>query len=159
MLLPKALLAALLLVVVGLGTAEAAPRDRVLRIAGDHGGNINDYYWRYRRLAERGYRFQIDGPCSSACTFVLAYAPAGRVCVSERAVLGFHNAYFPLVPFLPGLGPSVQAPGEITQWMMAQYPPGVQEWVKAHGGLGRDMIYLRGQALYEHVPACARVRR
>lgn len=154
----KTLLAALLLVVVGLGTglAQAAPRQApVLRIAGDHGGNINDYYWRYRRLAERGYRFQIDGPCNSSCTFVLAYVPAGRVCVSERAVLGFHNAYTPVIPNVL----SIQAPGEITRWMMAQYPLGIQRWITDHGGLGRGMIYLQGQALYEHVPACARVRR
>ncbi len=34
----------------------------------------------------------IDGPCLSACTLVLSIVPGERICVTKRAVLGFHAA-------------------------------------------------------------------
>ncbi len=34
----------------------------------------------------------IDGPCLSACTLVLMTVPEERICVTRRAVLGFHAA-------------------------------------------------------------------
>ncbi len=34
----------------------------------------------------------IDGPCLSACTLVLMTIPEERICVTRRAVLGFHAA-------------------------------------------------------------------
>jgi hypothetical protein len=126
----------------------------VYRVTRDHGGDIAKKYWQYRKLAEQGYRFVIDGPCMSSCTFILAYAPS-RVCVTERAVLGFHNAYLPIIPGVL----NVQVPREITEWMMQQYPPLVRQWVIANGGLGRNMIYLQGEALTDRVPICVRQRR
>ena len=42
--------------------------------------------------AQSGERVVIDGPCLSACTLVLMTIPEERICVTRRAVLGFHAA-------------------------------------------------------------------
>ena len=42
--------------------------------------------------AQSGERVVIDGPCLSACTLVLSTVPSNRICVTRRAVLGFHAA-------------------------------------------------------------------
>ena len=43
-------------------------------------------------LNQSGERIIIDGPCLSACTLLLTEIPHGRVCVTSRAILGFHAA-------------------------------------------------------------------
>jgi hypothetical protein len=35
----------------------------------------------------------IDGLCASACTLVLGAIPQNKICVTSRAMLGFHAAY------------------------------------------------------------------
>ena len=40
--------------------------------------------------APSGEKVIIDGPCLSACTLVLSTVPSNRICVTKRAVLGFH---------------------------------------------------------------------
>ena len=37
----------------------------------------------------------IDGACLSACTLVLGIVPRERICVTQRAMLGFHAAWMP----------------------------------------------------------------
>src|SRR5262245_31581321 len=91
--------------VVALGVAASGPCDAddavspapqpkpyVRVIAGgfpDNGGSVAKYIERYSILVEMGATFRIDGRCRSACTLVLIWAD--RVCVAERAALGFHQ--------------------------------------------------------------------
>lgn len=67
---------------------------RIQRIILDNGGNIDDYIVRYAHWRLRGDRVIIDGQCISACTFVTGLIPADRVCVTPRASLAFHSAWY-----------------------------------------------------------------
>jgi len=64
------------------------------RITRDHGGLVDQYKVKYASIRDRGERVVIDGICNSACTLVLGIVPLNRVCVTPRASLGFHMAYF-----------------------------------------------------------------
>src|SRR5262245_4301563 len=83
--------AALALTVTAAGAQDTA-RPKPIVIAGsfpDNGGSLRDYFERYQAEVEAGATFRIDGRCRSACTLVLHWAD--RVCVTERAALGFHQ--------------------------------------------------------------------
>ena len=76
----------------GLCHADESARPKPFVIAGgfpDNGGALQVYYERYQTYVTAGATFRIDGRCRSACTLVLAWAD--RVCVTERAALGFHE--------------------------------------------------------------------
>ena len=47
-----------------------------------------------RKIRDRGERVIIDGICNSACTLVLGIVPLNKICVTPKASLGFHAAYF-----------------------------------------------------------------
>jgi hypothetical protein len=64
------------------------------RITRDHGGLVNRYTLKYLEVRDRGERVIIDGFCNSACTLVLGIVPLNRICVTPRARLGFHMAYY-----------------------------------------------------------------
>jgi len=64
------------------------------RITRDPGGLLDQYKAKYTVVRDRGERVIIDGMCSSACTLVLGIVPLSRVCVTPRARLGFHMAYY-----------------------------------------------------------------
>src|SRR5262245_62822531 len=81
-------LAAILLI---LSTSAAAADYRITR---DHGGLVDEYKAKYAKIRDRGERVIIDGICNSACTLVLGLVPLNRICVTPRASLGFHEAYF-----------------------------------------------------------------
>src|ERR1043166_1355190 len=89
------LLSALLLAACAAFDAqEIDPRSgaTVKLIQDDLGGDVLHYEARYRRWAEEGARAKVDGLCASACTLVLGYLPADRICVTQRARFGFHGA-------------------------------------------------------------------
>ena len=45
-------------------------------------------------MRDSGEHVVIDGPCLSACTLLTGIIPSDRVCVTQRAVLGFHAASY-----------------------------------------------------------------
>src|SRR3982751_6958847 len=63
-----------------------------VRILASPGGQVGPFLDLFDRLRESGERVVIDGPCLSACTLVLSTVPSERICVTRRAVLGFHAA-------------------------------------------------------------------
>jgi len=77
-------------VIAGAGGAALAD----YRIRNDYGGFIHKYKLKYAAIRDSGKRVIIDGVCNSACTLVLGIVPLNRVCVTPRASLGFHTAYF-----------------------------------------------------------------
>ena len=91
----------------------------------------------------------IDGPCYSACTLVLSVVPSERICVTKRAVLGFHAARW-----LDEKGRTYAATEE-TRQVTATYPTPVRTWIDQHGGLGAKPIFLRGRELAALYPRCA----
>jgi hypothetical protein len=64
-----------------------------VRVVNDPGGEVTSLR-RYHHMRISGERLVIDGPCQSACTLFTGLLPRNRVCVTKRAVLGFHAASY-----------------------------------------------------------------
>jgi hypothetical protein len=120
-----------------------------VRVTNDPGGEISSYVNRFQELRMSGERLVIDGPCLSACTLFTAFLPHDQVCVTRRAVLGFHAASYyddarrSLVPTRRG-----------TQLVMRLYPPAIRAWIARHGGLTPQIIAMRGRELASLYTVC-----
>jgi hypothetical protein len=66
----------------------------VTRLSDDRGGSLGKYLLVFAAIRDSGERVMIDGSCFSACTLVTAMIPKERICVTERAMLGFHAGWF-----------------------------------------------------------------
>src|SRR5262252_10356130 len=98
-----------------------------------------------RRTSQRARRFALMG-CRSACTLVLAWAD--RVCVTERAALGFHEVR-------DKRGQRVQSGSDR---LMSLYPAPVREYILARGGLPPPWgtMWVSGATLRGLVKPCER---
>jgi hypothetical protein len=67
-----------------------APAAADVQIISSMGGPVVSYLDFFSKVRQSGQRVVIDGPCLSACTLVLSTIPRNRICVTSRAVLGFH---------------------------------------------------------------------
>jgi hypothetical protein len=141
--LRSAFVAALLLFATGV-SAQAE-----VRIVWDLGGKIGPYLNKYASLRQSGQKVVIDGPCVSACTLVVAVIPRDRICVTQRALLGFHAAWMP-----DSRGRPVQH-REATKLLWSLYPPKVRDWIKRRGGLNGKTLVMRGHDLYALYRPCA----
>ena len=134
-------------VVFGIWTASIASAE--LRITGDPGGEVAAYLRKYEQIRDSGERVVIDGPCLSACTLLTGLIPRDRVCVTRRAMLGFHAASYyndaarELVPTRAG-----------SRLVMRYYPPAIRNWIVRHGGLTPHIIQLRGRELASLYQTC-----
>ncbi|HWW78073.1 MAG TPA: hypothetical protein VNY82_00660 [Steroidobacteraceae bacterium] len=134
-------------VIAGAGGAALAD----YRIRNDYGGFIHKYKLKYAAIRDSGKRVIIDGVCNSACTLVLGIVPLNRVCVTPRASLGFHTAYFDKT-YTAGI--------KVTSYwdtadMLAYYPETVKEWIDRHGGLTPDVKTVKnGPELWAIVDPC-----
>jgi hypothetical protein len=120
-----------------------------LRILGSPGGEVEPYVKLFSLVRQSGERVMIDGPCLSACTLVLSIVPSDRICVTPRAVLGFHAARW-----LDQRGKFHAAP-EPTRVVTASYPPAVRNWIDRRGGLTNKTLLLRGRELAAMFPRCS----
>jgi hypothetical protein len=129
----------------------STPAGADYRITRDHGGDVEQYKSTYVRLRDKGERVIIDGICNSACTLVLGIVPLSRICVTPRASLGFHQAYFDK-RWTAGIRiTSIVGTAEL----LSNYPPTVKAWIKTHGGLTADMKHLlNGVELWTIVDPC-----
>jgi hypothetical protein len=112
-----------------------------VRILSSTGGVAASYVSFFTQVQKSGKKVVIDGPCLSACTLVLSIVPRDRICVTRRAVLGFHAP-----TFVDRNGRSSH-PREATRAVTAYYPAAVRTWLRQKGGLKRDFIYLQGGEL------------
>jgi hypothetical protein len=129
----------------------ASPASADLHITRDHGGYVTEYKAKYERIRDRRERVIIDGICNSACTLVLGIVPLNRVCVTPRASLGFHQAYYDKAYTF---GIKVTS-SEGTSELMAYYPDTVKDWLRRHGGLTTDMKKIKnGAELWKIVDPC-----
>jgi len=110
---------------------------------------VDDYLRIFAQLRASGERIVIDGPCLSACTLVLSTIPKNRICVTRKAVLGFHAPQW----VDPRSGRTSRTP-EVTRIVTQSYPAGVRAWIKKRGGLTQKVIYLRGKELAALYPRC-----
>jgi hypothetical protein len=106
-----------------------------IRIVDDPGGEVFSYIRKFESVRASGEHVVIDGPCLSACTLLTGIVPRDHVCVTQRAVLGFH-ASRELVPTRAG-----------SALVMRHYPAQIRAWIGHHGGLTPRLIRLRGQEL------------
>jgi hypothetical protein len=120
-----------------------------VRIVSDPGGEVSSYIQKFQQMRAAGQHVVIDGPCLSACTLLTGIIPRNRVCVTSRAVLGFHAASYyddasrTLVPTRRG-----------SALVMHYYPTAIRSWISRHGGLTPQLIMLRGAELSALYPIC-----
>ena len=136
------------LVGIAFAALSASNATAVVRITDDVGGRIGTYVEAYSAVRSSGERVVIDGACLSACTLVLGIVPRDRICVTRRAMLGFHAAWMP--------GPAGRpVPSSVgTQALWEVYPPHLRRWINSRGGLSSKMIFLRGRELAAMYPTC-----
>jgi len=144
----RRLLLLMLLLSVVLASVSARADYRITR---DHGGLVDEYKAKYSAIRDRGERVIIDGICNSACTLVLGIVPLNRICVTPRASLGFHLAYYDKrLTF----GVKVTSYAG-TADLMSYYPETVKEWIARQGGLTTDMKKVKnGPALWAILDPC-----
>jgi hypothetical protein len=133
------------------GIPTGAPALAEVRITRDHGGLVDQYKAKYARIRDKGERVVIDGICNSACTLLLGIVPLSRVCVTPRASLGFHQAYYDKSWTAGVRITSISGTAEL----MSVYPKSVKAWIARNGGLTPEMKHLRnGYDLWAIVDPC-----
>src|SRR6478736_7524913 len=120
-----------------LGGFIAPPARADIRILASPGGQVGPFLDLFDRVRASGERVVIDGPCLSACTLVLMTVPEERICVTRRAVLGFHAARS-----IDRRGRMYAEP-EASRAVLESYPGPVRDWISRRGGLTSRMLLLR----------------
>ena len=129
-------------------SAAITPLRAEVRILASPGGQVGPFLDLFDRVRASGERVVIDGPCLSACTLVLMTVPEERICVTRRAVLGFHAARS-----IDGRGRMYAEP-EASRAVLESYPEPVRDWISRRGGLTSRMLLLRGRELAAIYPRC-----
>jgi hypothetical protein len=119
-----------------------------VRIIASPGGEVGPFLDLFEKVRASGERVVIDGPCLSACTLVLSVVPEDRICVTRRAVLGFHAARS-----LDSRG-RLHAEPEASSVVLRTYPDAVRAWIAQRGGLTARLLLLRGRELKAMYPSC-----
>ena len=125
-----------------------APARGEVRILASPGGQVGPFLDLFERMRQSGERVVIDGPCLSACTLVLSLVPSERICVTRRAILGFHAARS-----VDRRGRTYAEP-EASKLVLQAYPAGVRDWIRRHGGLTSRVLLLKGRELAALYPTC-----
>ena len=127
--------------------ASALARAEV-RILSSPGGQVGPFLDLFEEVNRSGERVVIDGPCLSACTLVLSMVPSERICVTRRAVLGFHAARS-----IDRRGRTYAEP-EASRLVLDAYPGPVRSWIIHRGGLTSRLLLLRGRELAAMFRSC-----
>jgi hypothetical protein len=113
-----------------------------VRIVGDPGGEVSSFIQKFEQIRDSGERIVIDGPCLSACTLLTGIVPRDHICVTARAVLGFHAA-----SYYDDASRSLVPTREGSRLVMRLYPAAIRSWIERRGGLTPRLIELRGREL------------
>ena len=135
------------LLVSGAAVTRAGPLEKPndYVIHNDGGGIVGQYVAKYKALQEHGVHVVIDGWCASSCTIALALP---GTCVTKRAMLGFHRAYYANL-----FGYHVDDPTD-TAILWLSYPPQVRKWIMAHGGLTSSILIMHNSDARKLLPNC-----
>ena len=133
---------------VAVTLAAAAPVSAEVRILASPGGQVGPFLDLFEQVNKSGELVVIDGPCLSACTLVVSMIPETRICVTRRAILGFHAARS-----VDRRGRTYAEP-EASQLVLQAYPTPVRDWIIRHGGLTSRLLLLRGRELATIYPRC-----
>ena len=131
-----------------LATLALSPARAEVRILASPGGQVGPFLDLFERVRASGERVVIDGPCLSACTLVLSIVPDERICVTRRAILGFHAARS-----IDRRG-RMSAEPEASELVLETYPAAVRGWIRRRGGLTSRLLLLRGRELAAIYPRC-----
>ena len=131
-----------------LAGALLPPVQAEMRIRASPGGQVGPFLDLFERVRASGERVVIDGPCLSACTLVLSMVPSDRICVTRRAILGFHAARS------IDQGGRLYAEPEASELVLEAYPTPVRGWIRRRGGLTSHLLLLRGRELAAIYPSC-----
>jgi hypothetical protein len=137
-----------MLLAVALCVAALPPARAEVRILASPGGQVGPFLDLFERVRASGERVVIDGPCLSACTLVLSVVPDNRICVTRRAILGFHAARS-----IDARGRMYAEP-EASELVLEAYPARVRGWILRRGGLSSHLLLLRGRELAAIYPSC-----
>jgi hypothetical protein len=74
--------------------------------------------------------------------------PNNRICVTRRAILGFHAARS------MGRRGRLYAEPEASEYVLEAYPAPIRDWIRRHGGLSSHLLLLRGRELAAIYPTC-----
>jgi hypothetical protein len=113
-------------------------RAETIDVSDNQGGSVAAYNARWAGLAKRGVSVRIVGPCQSACTVLLGHIPRKRICVTPQASFGFHLAHLP----------------QATATLWRGYASDIKAWIKAHGGLTHEFIWMRAPDVYRYFRKC-----
>jgi hypothetical protein len=127
--------------------ATAMARAEV-RILASPGGEVGPFLDLFEKVRDSGERVVIDGPCLSACTLVFSIVPSERICVTRRAVLGFHAARS-----IDRRG-RIYAEPEASRLVLEAYPDPIRNWIVRRGGLTSRLLLLRGRELASMYRTC-----
>lgn len=123
--------------------AEARP----FTITFDPGGSVVEFYEKYNMLRQTGAEVMVDGPCISACTLVFGLIDADKVCITSRALFGFHSA-----------SKGDEFAQDITQMIWLQYPEYVRQFLLSKGWDGTtahpDLIWMDNQTALGFFKPC-----
>ena len=137
----------ILLAVVLWAIATMMARAEV-RIIASPGGEVGPFLDLFEKVRDSGERVVIDGPCLSACTLILSIVPGERICVTRRAVLGFHAARS-----IDRRG-RLYAEPEASRLVLDAYPDPIRSWIVRRGGLTSRLLLLRGRELASMYRTC-----
>jgi hypothetical protein len=99
------------------------PGEQVITVTDeDPGGLLDDHIRFWERVRDSGVRVAIDGECVSACTVMLGIIPPERVCYTDKASWGFHQA---------SMGGKI-APDVTKRMQRLYYPQVVNDWIAKH---------------------------
>ena len=136
------------IIALALLLASGAAAHAELRIVSSPGGEVGSYLRLFAMVRQSGERVIIDGPCLSACTLVLSAVPEDRICITRRAILGFHAARR-----LDEGGQLYAAPHE-TRRLAATYPAAIRSWIERNGGLTEKPLFLNSRQLAAFYRLC-----
>jgi len=125
-----------------------SPAQAEVRILSSPGGQVGPFLDLFEEVRASGERVVIDGPCLSACTLVLSLIPSERICVTRRAIFGFHAARS-----IDRRGKTYAEP-EASQLVLEAYPAPVRVWIERRGGLTSRLLLLRGRDLMTMYRPC-----
>jgi hypothetical protein len=110
----------------------------------DKGGNLEMYWNKFAAVRKSGQRVVINGKCLSACTMSVVVMPRDRICVTNKARLGFHAAIR-----------SGRADTEGTKLLYSTYPADIQKWITENHALDTlKFTVLSGRELESMIPRC-----
>src|ERR1700749_210836 len=130
---------------------RAAPARGDLHITRDHGGYVEEYKAKFARIRDNRERVIIDSICNSACTLVFGIVPMNKICVTPKASIGVHQAYYDKA-FTFGIKvTSADGPSDL----MSYYPDPLRDWIRRNGGLTTAMKKIKnGGGVWKIVDPC-----